>query len=463
MKKLDNSKIRNIHFIGINGSSMSGLAEIMLGLGYHVSGSDIEQTKKVDYLRSLGAVIHVPQDEKKVGHPDLIVYTAAINKENCEYQYGISNNIEMMNRKDLLAKLMEQYQYGIGVSGTHGKTTTTTFVAYLLEKCNFDPTVHIGGEARFLNSNVKVGNSPYFVTEADEFTDSFLSLHPFIGIILNIEHDHVDYFPTFDDMKKSFLKYAKLIPDNGYLIICDDDENTHFIYDQVNCHVIKYGLNNKELDYSALDITYNGLGFPSFNLFINRKFRGRVTLGMPGRHNVLNVLSAIAAVHVLGGNIIDIIEAIKSIEGAKRRLDVRADIRGIKVIADYAHHPTEIDVTLETVSHMDHHEIYAVFEPHTHSRVRSLYKEFTGCFRYADHVIMAKVYDDREKEDLINNSENLAKDIAKTGKDTVYLDSYDKIRDHLIRHMKSGDIIMILGSKYVEGVADQLAEYLNSL
>lgn len=460
MKKLDNENIKSIHFIGINGSSMSGLAEIMMGLGYHVTGSDIEMTKKVEYLRQQGALIHIPQNEAYVGHPDLIVYTAAINKENCEYQYALRTGIPMMNRKDLLAKLMEQYEFGIGVSGTHGKTTTTTFVAYLLEKCNFDPTVHIGGEARFLNSNVKVGNSSYFVTEADEFTDSFLSLHPYIGIILNIEHDHVDYFPLFEDMKRSFLKYAQLIPSKGFLIVCDDDVNTHFIYDKVSCHVVKYGLDNLDLDYSALNLSYNNLGFPSFDLFIRGVFQGRITLGMPGRHNVLNVLSAIAAVHLLGGDIISIMEATKSIEGAKRRLDVRVDVKGIKVIADYAHHPTEIDVTLETVSNMDHHEIYAVFEPHTHSRVRSLYDEFTKCFRYADHVIMAKVYDDREKEDLLNNSENLAKDIALTGKDAIYLDSYDKIRDHIIKNMKPGDIIMVLGSKYIEGVADQLADYL---
>ncbi|MCK5812258.1 MAG: UDP-N-acetylmuramate--L-alanine ligase [Clostridiales bacterium] len=462
MQLLDNNKISNIHFIGINGSSMSGLAEILIGLGYFVTGSDIEETKKVDYLRSLGAIIHVPQDEKKIGHPDLIVYTAAISKDNCEFIYAKEQHIELMNRKDLLAKLMVQFKYGIGVSGTHGKTTTTTFVAYLLEKCGFDPTIHIGGEAKFLNSNVKVGNSEYFVTEADEFTDSFLALSPYIGIILNIEHDHVDYFPKFEDMKRSFLAYAKLIHKDGYLIVCDDDENIHYLYEKVDCKLLKYGLNNKKLDYTAMDLSFNELGYPSFTLIIQGKEMGQVTLGMPGKHNVLNVLSAIATCHVLEGDIKKILKALVTLSGAKRRLDVRADINGIKVIADYAHHPTEIKVTLETVSNMAHNEIYAIFEPHTFSRVRYLYDDFVTCFSQADHVILAPVYNDREKEDPINNSMNLAKDIKKSGKDAIYLTSYDDIRNHLIKVMKPGDIIMILGSKFIEGVANQLGDYLRN-
>lgn len=462
MQLLDNNTISHIHFIGINGSSMSGLAEIMIGLGYFVTGSDIEQTKKVDYLRSLGSLIHIPQDEKKVGHPDLIVYTAAISRDNCEFLYAKKQNIPLMNRKDLLAKLMAQFKYGIGVAGTHGKTTTTTFVAYLMEQCGFDPTIHIGGEAIFLDSNVKVGNSEYFVTEADEFTDSFLALSPYIGIILNIEHDHVDYFPQFEDMKKSFLAYAKRIHKDGYLIVCDDDENSHYLYDSVDCKLLKYGLNNSKLDYAAMDLSFNDLGYPSFTLFISGEKIGKVTLGMPGRHNVLNVLSAIATCHVLGGNINQIMKALITLSGAKRRLDVRADINGIKVIADYAHHPTEIKVTLETVNNMAHNEIYAIFEPHTYSRVKYLYNDFITCFEYADHVILAPVYNDREKEDPINNSKNLTRDIKKTGKDVIYLTSYDDIRDYLIKKMQPGDIIMILGSKYIEGVANQLGDYLRN-
>lgn len=461
MKILDNNKIKTIHFIGINGSSMSGLAQILIGLGYIVTGSDIEQTKKVELLRSLGIRIHIPQDETKVGTPDLIVYTAAINENNCEYVYALENNIPLMNRSILLGKIMKQYKYGIAVAGTHGKTTTTTFVSYLLEKCNFDPTIHIGGDANFLNSNVKVGNSDYFVTEACEFTDSYLTLNPFIGIILNIEYDHVDYFKTFDQMKQSFLNFANLIPSNGYLIICDDDENTHYIYDKIDCNIIRYGLNNTDIEYSALNLTFNEQGYPSFDLYIKGIKFSRVTLGMQGRHNVLNVLSAITTCHLLGGDIEDIVTTIKTLSGAKRRLDIRADIKGIKVIADYAHHPTEIDVTLETINNIEHNEIWAVFEPHTYSRLRVLYNDFITCFKYADHVIMADVYNDREEEDPLNNSKNLARDIKKQGQDAIYLPSYEKIKNHLIQNMKKGDIIMILGSKYIEGIANQLADYLN--
>ncbi len=262
-------------------------------------------------------------------------------------------------------------------------------------------------------------------------------------------------------MKQSFLNFANLIPSNGYLIICDDDKNTHYIYDKVDCNIIRYGLNNTDIEYSALNLSFNEQGYPSFDLYIKGIKINRVTLGMQGRHNVLNVLSAIATCHLLGGDIKGIVTTIKTLSGAKRRLDIRADNKGIKVIADYAHHPTEIDVTLETINNIEHNEIWAVFEPHTYSRLRVLYNDFITCFKYADHVIMADVYNDREKEDPLNNSKNLARDIKKQGQDAIYLPSYEKIKNHLIQNMKKGDIIMILGSKYIEGIANQLADYLN--
>lgn len=459
---ISDNRINKVHFIGIGGVSMSGLAEIMLGMGFQISGSDIEVSKFTEKLKGLGARINLGHDAEKMGNPDLAVYTAAVHEDNCEYQKAKELGIPVMSRAELLGDIMKSHEYGIAVSGAHGKTTATTMVSYLFEKCGLNPTIHIGGEADFIGGTVKSGGEKYFITEACEYTDTFLNLNPFIGIVLNIDYDHVDWFSDLADMQQSFLEFAQLIPIDGYLIVCHDDINSIFLENKVDCNVIRYGLEDTELEYSALNLDYDEEGKASFDLYINGTLAGRPHLNIPGTHNVLNVLSAVAACHISGGSISGILEALETMMGPKRRFELRSDLKGIKVYADYAHNPAEIHGTLEIASNMEHREIWAVFEPHTYTRVLVLFEDFINCFGFADHVIMADIYNDREETGTEVSSRLLAEKISESGKDSIFLPDYKSITDHLYKNMKSGDIAVILGSKFIESVADMLAEKYKS-
>ncbi len=451
-------KIKKIHFIGIGGVSMSGLAEILLSMGYEITGSDIEISKFTEKLNSLGARVYQNHDADEMGKPDLVVYTAAVHPDNCEYQRAEELGIPILNRADLLGEIMRAHKIGIGVSGAHGKTTTTTMVSYLFERCGFNPTIHIGGEADFINGTTKNGDGKYFITEACEFTDTFLKLNPFIGIVLNIDYDHVDWFRDLADMQQSFLEFAQLIPKDGYLIVCHDDENSMFLETSVHCNIIRYGLNDKSLEYTAMNLQYDVNGRASFELFAYGEKISDVKLNIPGTHNVLNVLSAVAACRICGGSIENIKSALDDMTGPRRRFELKSDSNGIKVFADYAHNPAEINGTLEIASNMKHREIWAVFEPHTYTRVLVLFNDFVNSFSYADHVIMADIYNDREETGTEVSSRLVAEKVAEKGKDSIFLPDYETIAKHLYKNMKQGDIAVILGSKFIEKVADILGD-----
>ena len=312
--------INHVHFIGINGSSMSGLAILLFEKGIKVTGSDIEHTHTMDKLISMGIEVYVPHDSKKMGKPDLVVYTAAVHSDNAEYIFAEKNNIPLMDRALLLGKIMDEFKYSIAISGAHGKTTTTTLTAYLLEQMGFDATIHDGGEAPFLNGNVKSGNSDYFITEACEFNGSFLKLNPYISVILNIDFDHVDWFKTFDNMKKSFLEFANRTDKDGYLVACYDDVPTREVASQVKCNVVYYGLNNTALDYTALDIVIETDGKASYDLYVKDVKVCRVSLGAEGIHNVLNSLAVIAVLDLLGADIHKASSHLSYIHGAKEDL-----------------------------------------------------------------------------------------------------------------------------------------------
>lgn len=457
LKSLSKS-VNTVHFIGIGGVSMSGLAEILMGMGYKITGSDIEVSKFTKKLTVLGARVYHPHNADEMGHPDLVIYTAAVHPDNCEYKRAEQLGIPILNRADLLGEIMRAHKIGIGISGAHGKTTTTTMVSYLFERCGFEPTIHIGGEADFINGTVKNGNGNYFITEACEYTDTFLKLNPFIGIILNIDYDHVDWFSDLRDMQQSFFEFAQLIPKDGYLIVCHDDFNSLFLETSVECNVIRYGLNDKTLEFTALDLQYDTDGKASFDLYAYGQKVSRVKLNIPGTHNVLNVLSAVASCMICGGKPADIKSALDDMPGPRRRFELKSDIKGIKVFADYAHNPAEINGTLEIASKMKHREIWAVFEPHTYTRVLVLFDDFVNSFGYADHVIMADIYNDREETGTEVSSLLVAQKIAQKGIDSIFLPDYQSITDHLYNNMKPGDIAVILGSKFIEKVADMLAE-----
>lgn len=464
MKELKSlsKEVKIVHFIGIGGVSMSGLAQILMGMGYMISGSDIEVSKFTKKLTDLGARVYQPHDSNLMGKPDLVVYTAAVHPDNCEYRRAEELNIPILNRADLLGEIMRAHKYGIGISGAHGKTSTTTMVSYLFEKCGFDPTIHIGGEADFINGTVKNGNGNYFITEACEYTDTFLKLNPYIGIILNIDYDHVDWFSDLADMQQSFLEFAQLIPKEGYLILCHDDENSRFLEKAVDCNIIRYGLNDKSLEFTATNLEFDSTGKASFDLYSYGEKLNRVKLNIPGTHNVLNVLSAVASCLICGGKADNIKSALDDMMGPRRRFELKSDVNNIKVFADYAHNPAEINGTLEIASNMEHNEIWAVFEPHTYTRVLVLFDDFVNSFGYADHVIMADIYNDREETGTEVSSQLVAEKVAEKGKDSIFLPDYKSIADHLYKNMKPGDIAVILGSKFIEKAADLLSQMYNN-
>jgi len=452
--------INHVHFIGINGSSMSGLAILLFEKGIKITGSDIEHTYTMDKLISMGIDVYIPQDSTKVGKPDLVVYTAAVHPDNVEYAYAAENNIPLMDRALLLGKIMDEYRYRIAISGAHGKTTTTTLTAYLLEQMGFDATIHDGGEAPFLNGNVKSGNSDYFITEACEFNGSFLKLNPYIGVILNIDFDHVDWFKTFDNMKKSFLEFANRIDKDGYLVACYDDEPAREVANKALCNVVYYGLDNLSLDYTAMNLEINKEGKPSYDLYVKGKYICHVNLGAEGKHNALNSLAVIAVLEILGADIQKACSYLSYVHGAKRRFDLIGEADGVRVYSDYAHHPTEIAVTLETASRMKHQKLYAAFEAHTFSRVRVLFNEFVKSFNHADVAIIADIYNDRERADNEVSGKKLAEAVNLNGTKALYLPSYQEIEDYLFEHVKRGDIVMVLGSKYLEKICKPLLERL---
>ena len=452
--------INHVHFIGINGASMSGLAILLFEKGIKITGSDIEHTSTMDKLLSIGINVYIPHDSTKVGKPDLVVYTAAVHPDNVEYAYAAANNIPLMDRALLLGKIMDEYKYRIAISGAHGKTTTTTLTSYLLEQMGFDATIHDGGEAPFLNGNVKSGNSDYFITEACEFNGSFLKLNPYIGVILNIDFDHVDWFKTFDNMKKSFLEFANRIDKDGYLVACYDDEPAREVAQKVTCNVVYYGLENKYLDYTALNIEIDTQGRPSYDLYVKGKYICHVKLGAEGKHNALNSLAVIAVLGILGADLEKACTHLSYVHGAKRRFDLIGEADGVKVYSDYAHHPTEIAVTLETAKSMKHKKLYAAFEAHTFSRVKVLFNEFVKSFSHADMAIIADIYNDRENNDPEVSGKKLAEAVSLSGTEAIYLPSYQAIEDYLYEHVQSGDVVMVLGSKYLEKICKPLLERL---
>ena len=348
------NKAKYIHFIGIGGISMSGLAEIAINLGHKVSGSDIRPSNITQKLEGKGAVIYPNHSEENVNNPDIVVYTAAVKEDNPELRKALSQNIPTIDRATLLGLLMRKYPYSIAVAGTHGKTTTTSMTAMIMLESKLDPTIHIGGELDYIGGTTRIGGNNYFVTEADEYYESFLKLYPYIGVILNIEFDHPDYYKSIEHIKNSFLKFAQLVPEDGRVVACADDANLFSILHKFPANTVTYGISNeKGADvYSARNIKFDGSsGCASFTLLNNGHDVDTIKLNVPGTHNIYNSLAAIAACQSLGCGIQCAKQALFKFRGTHRRFELKGILNNIKVIDDYAHHPSEIRATLKAAKY----------------------------------------------------------------------------------------------------------------
>lgn len=449
-------EINHIHLIGIGGISMSAIAEILLNHGYRVSGSDLSDSKILNKLREHGAEIFLNHSPANVKNPDLLVYSAAIKEGNSERIEGKKQSIPEVDRAEMLGQIMKKYNKSIGVSGSHGKTTTTSLISLLMEYSDLDPTILVGGELDEIGGNIKIGQSEHFITEACEYVESFLKFKPFIGVILNIDEDHLDYFINLNHIKEAFRKYAKGIPESGFLIVNWDDENVQDVCKDLECNLITYGINEKA-DFKANNIVFTKDGLPIFTIEHRNITYGPFELNIPGKHNVYNALAAISTLTILGVDIKKIIGHLKKFKGIHRRFDLLGEVKGAKIIDDYAHHPAEIKATLEAARNFPHNRIWCVFQPHTYTRTKSLLEDFSHSFTLADIVIITDIYAAREQDTGEVTSLDLVNRINDSTKVT-YISGFTNIYQYIYDRLEPQDIVLTMGAGDIYKVGHMLAE-----
>ena len=456
MFEIDFKKPIHVYFVGIGGISMSGLAEILLSEGFRISGSDMKQSPLTDKLSSLGASIYYGQTVSHIDKSvDLVVYTAAIHEDNPEYIAMKKLGIPSLTRAALLGQLMRNYKLPIAISGTHGKTTTTSMAAEVLLASDTDPTLSIGGILKSIGGNIRVGKSPYFVTEACEYTNSFLSFFPKIGIILNVEEDHMDFFKDIHEIVDSFHKFAGLLPEDGCLILNDEIEHKEAIINDLCCNIIRYGF-TPDCDYYAADISYDELGHGIYTLIRKNGPSCKVELGVPGRHNISNSLAIFALSDVLQLSEENTKAALKAFSGTDRRFEYKGQIGGVTIIDDYAHHPTEITATLTAAANFPHKRLWCIFQPHTYTRTKAFLKEFAQSLSAADKIILAPIYAARETDTLGISSVTLKEEIEKLGKECLHFDTFDEIENYLLQNSINGDLLITMGAGDIVKVGENL-------
>jgi len=448
-------KVRHIHFIGIGGSGMNGIAQVLLNMGFHITGSDLKESSTTKLLKDMGAKIYIGHNEKNIDGADVIVYSSAVSEDNPELVEAKRRGIPTIPRGEMLAELM-RFKYGIAISGTHGKTTTTSMIGSILGKTGYDPTVVIGGKLKNYGSNAKLGRGDFLVAEADESDGSFLKLTPTIISINNIDKEHLSYYKNFENIKKAFIDFANKVPFYGAVAVNIDDENVKSILPFIERKVIKFGLSEdaqvRAEDLQVVDGRY--------------KFRVKghdyIHLSIPGKHNVYNSLAAIAIALELGVPFCVIKEVLENFENANRRFEIK--YKGdIVVIDDYAHHPEEIKATLKAAREMyPYNRIIAVFQPHRYSRLASLFDEFSKAFSIPDIVLITDVFSAGEKEIENISAKSLVDKIAKNEKNkkVIYSGDLDNTFNILKNIVRKGDVILFLGAGSITKLADEMAKYL---
>ena len=460
MYQIDFDHPVSVYFLGIGGSGMSSLVEILADAGFRVSGSDKARSIFTDMLESKGITVFYGQRAENITDEiDCAVFTSAVPKDNPEYIALQEKNIPCLTRAQLLGQIMKNYNTPIAVSGTHGKTTTTSMISEILLQADLDPTLSIGGILKTIGGNVRVGRSEYFVAEADEYTNSFLSFFPKIGIILNIEEDHPDFFKDLNDICNSFRKFAELLPEDGCLIINSAIPDTEELTAGLSCRIVTYGLSSKA-DYYPDRITYDEMGCPSFTLHSPGQKDRQFSLHVPGEHNVSNALAAIALADLLSIDSSLTAEALRTYSGASRRFEYKGSVGGVTIIDDFAHHPTEISATLKAAAKYPHKTLWCVFQPHTFTRTKALLKEFAKALTLADQVVLADIYPSREPVSLGASlgisSQVLQQEIQSLGKECHYFSTFDEIENFLLENCIKDDLLITMGAGDVLKIGEKL-------
>lgn len=449
---------KHIHMIGIGGVSMSGIAEILKNWGFIVTGSDSTASENTDKLLQSHIPVTIGHNLTDLEAADLVVYSAAIQKDDIELVRAKQLNIPIIERGTFLGKLTKAYRNTICVSGTHGKTTTTSMISMcFLEACK-DPSIQVGAYLNSINGNYRVGNSEYFIIEACEYVESYLKLFPKTEVILNIDNDHLDYFGTIENIVKSFGNYVRLLPDDGLLVINWDDEHCKTITKNTKAKVVTYGINKQNANFVARNIIFDDNGFPTFDVYYNNNFFKTISLSVPGMHNVLNALACIAVSNEYGLSKEDMKNALHKYTGAHRRFEYKGTFNGINVYDDYGHHPTEIVATSNALKQKTYHESWVIFQPHTYSRTKNLLDDFAHALLNFDHIIVTDIYAARETNTYNISSKDLVDKIESLGKSATYISDFNEIVDYIKSHAKPTDIVLTLGAGTVTDIGPMLVK-----
>ena len=451
--------IHKIHFVGIGGAGMSPLAKVLTEMGYEVSGSDRAESDIIRRLRELGAVVYIGQDGEHVRGVDAIVVSTAIPYDNPEVLAAGQLGIPKLHRSDINAALVNSRK-GIAVAGAHGKTTTTSMLGVALDHAGISPTIIIGGEVADLGTNAKLGKGEYLVSEADESDGSFLKLKPHIAVVTNVENDHMDHYGTMDNIRAAFRQFIENVDkETGYAVLCFENENLRNIAKEVDRKYISFAI-DEPADYQAANIETNGAGI-SFDVMHGGENLGRVTLNIPGRHNVLDALAAVVTGLSIGLTMKEMAGGLAQFHGAKRRFQTKGRERGIWVVDDYAHHPTEIATTLKAAKQTDPKRLICVFQPHRYSRTKLLHKEFGRAFKEADLLILTDIYAAGEAPVEGIDGSTILKEVTRaTGQDVTYLQKREDIAPYLASVVREGDLVITMGAGDIYRTAEELVEEL---
>ena len=443
-----NNNYKKIHFIGIGGISMSGIAKLLLNKGYQISGSDRNTSKEIQHLQQLGVKVYIGQRRENIKNPDLIIYTDAILPDNEELIRAKELNVPCVTRGQFLGALMRNYLHSIAISGSHGKSTTTSMISKILINSPFNPSILIGGNLDDIDGNVLCGSEDYLVTEACEFKANILHYYPSMAIILNIDADHLDFYKNIDHIVDTFIGYMKNLDENSKAIINIDDKNCLPLLEHIKGEAITFGMNNEKATYNITNISFDKVGHPCFDIE-NKKFgRHHFCLNIIGRHNIYNAAAAITATYETGIDVETIKNAIKEYRNLHRRMEVYGTIGDEKkavILTDYGHHPREIKSCLSSIAEHKKGRLVCIFQPHTYSRTKLLLNDFAKCFDDCDEVIVTEIYAAREKYDPTIHSIDLVEKLNKNKINAIYLKTFEEARDYIFETFKDNDTIITTG------------------
>ena len=451
-------KYKHIHMIGIGGTSMSGIADILKKWGFYVTGSDASSSELVDKLQDNGISVVIGHDLDNLRKADLVIYSAAISKDDAELQEAKRLNIETMERSTFLGLITKAFKETISISGTHGKSTTTSMLSVCFLEAHKDPSIQVGAILKQIDGNYRVGNSDYFILESCEYVESFLKFHPKTEIILNIDNDHLDYFKDLDHVKSSFVKFVKLLPKNGLLILNADDSNSADLYKHTNAKIVTFGIQNEKSNFIARNITFDNNGFALFDVYRNNSFFKSIKLSVPGMHNVYNALACIATCYEYGIDKELIKSGLFKYTGAHRRFELVGSTNGAYVYDDYGHHPTEIKAVYDAMKKKKYNRSWVIFQPHTYSRTKSLLNDFSQALSGFDNIIVTDIYAARESDTLGVSSQDLVNqiNINRVGKQALYMSDFDEIAKYIRDRVMPNDIVLTIGAGTVTNIGPKI-------